>query len=128
MTVGAQWPETCYFDLQAVSQLDELDSPDQEWLVSALLRRLADEDLDVVAAVLSSQALLQMPAAALFEAVARTSARAWEALLRKDQSISGGKAQAVLKNVSRRHDPSCWLTCASPNVQCFSGPTAPAFT
>ncbi len=61
----------------------------------------------MVSMVFSSQALLQVPAAALFEATAQTMARAWEALLRKDQSISGGKAQAVLKNVSNCHDPLC---------------------
>ena len=72
----------------------------------ALLRRLADEDLDVVAAALSSKAALQVPAAGLFEAVALASSQAWEALLRKEQSISGGKAQAVVKSVSQRHDPS----------------------
>lgn len=85
---------------QAVSQLDELDSPDQDWLVSALLRRLADDDLDVVAAALSSKAVLQVPAAGLFEAIASTLSQTWEALLRKDQSISCGKAHAVVKNVS----------------------------
>lgn len=73
--------------------------------MSVLLRRLADEDLDVAAAALSTKAVLQLPAAALFEAVAQTSSRAWEALLRKDEGISGGKAQAVVKNVSRCRTP-----------------------
>ena len=116
-TANAQWPEACQVDTQAVSQLDQLDSPDLEWLVSALLRRLADEDLDVVATVLSSKVVIQVPAAALFEAVAQTMARAWEPLLRKDQSVSGGKAQAVLKNVSHWPDSSCWSTCCLINVQ-----------
>ena len=72
--------------------------------MSALLRRLADDDLDVVAAALSSKAVLQVPAAGLLEAVAQTSSRAWEAMLKKDQGINGGKAQAVVKNVSQSHD------------------------
>ena len=108
--------------MQAVSQLDQLDSPDQEWLVSALLRRLADEDLDVAAAALSTEAVLQLPAAALFEAVAQTSSRAWEALLRKDQGISSAKAQAVVKNVSRRISPLRLWTQHSVSDACCCDP------
>lgn len=85
---------------QAILQLDQLGEPDQDWLVSALLRRLADDDLDVVAAALSCKALMQVPAGGLFEAVSSTLSRVWEALQRKDQSVSSAKAQAIIKHVS----------------------------
>lgn len=73
--------------------------------MSALLRRLADDDLDVVAAALSSKALLQLPAAGLFQAVEGRIAQVWEALQGKDQSVSSGNAQTVIKNVSNRRFP-----------------------
>ena len=85
---------------QAILQLDQIGEPDQDWLVSALLRRLADDDLNVVAAALSCKALMQVPAGGLFEAVSSTLSRVWEALQRKDQSVSSAKAQAIIKQVS----------------------------
>ena len=85
---------------QAILQLDQMEDPDQDWLVSALLRRLADDALNVVAAALSCKALMQVPAGGLFEAVSSTLSRVWEALQRKDQSVSSAKAQAVIKHVS----------------------------
>ena len=89
----------CY-TAQAILQLDQMEEPDQDWLMSALLRRLADDALEVVAAALSCKALMQVPAGGLFEAVSSTLSHVWEALQRKDQSVSSAKAQAVIKHVS----------------------------
>ena len=71
--------------------------------MSALLRRLADDDLDVVAAVLKSKAALQIPAAGLLEAVKAPMSRAWEALHNKEQGVSSSKALTVIKSVSSCH-------------------------
>lgn len=71
--------------------------------MSALLRRLADDDLDVVAAVLASKAALQVPATGLLEAVEAAMSRAWQALHRKEQGVSSSKALSVIKSVSTCH-------------------------
>ena len=72
--------------------------------MSALLRRLADDDLDVVAAVLTSKAALRVPAAGLLEAVEAAMSRAWEGLHKKEQGVSSSKALTVIKSVSSCHE------------------------
>jgi len=53
---------------------------DEEWVTGVLLRRLADDDAGVVFAVLESRLLMEVPAAALFDALAATLQRATAAL------------------------------------------------
>ena len=96
-------PRFCMSVAQAVQQLDELDAPNQDWLVPALLRRLADDDFDVVAPDLTSKAALHVPAAGLLEAVEAAMLRAWEALHGKEQGVSSSKALDVIKSVSSCH-------------------------
>ena len=83
--------------------------------MSALLRRLADDDLDVVAAVLTSKAALRVPATGLLEAVEAAMSRAWEGLHRQEQGVSSSKALSVIKSVSSCHKSPQSCSLQHPN-------------
>ena len=61
-----------------------------DWAMEVLLRRLADDDVGVVNAVLDSPLLMSLPAAALFDGLSSALQRATAVL----QSAGGDKAGA----------------------------------